>query len=184
METKEQQTGDQFLSFSLRDEDFAVEIFKVREVLDMATLTRIPRMPKYLCGVINLRGNVVPVTDLGLKLGMEQFRQTVNTCIMIVEIVVEGEAGTLQMGVVTDSVQEVMNLGSGEIEPVPAMGTGLNTEFIRGMGKKGEKFLILLDIDAVLATEGIAVLRDLDEDASVMAGEQEEHYPETAGELA
>ncbi len=161
MDSKNQTLGDQFLSFSLRDEYFAVEISKVREILDVTTLTKIPRMPKYLCGVINLRGNVVPVTDLGLKLGMGAVEQTVNTCVMIVEVEFEGETGKMQMGVVTDSVQEVLDLSPEEIEPVPAMGTGLDVEFIKGMGKKGEKFLILLDIAKILTAEGEAALKDL-----------------------
>lgn len=99
MEIKNEILGTQFLSFSLREEHFAIEIFKVREVLDVTTLTRIPRMPNYMCGVINLRGKVVPVIDLGLKLGMEPVMHTVNSCIMIVEVKEEGEADKIQMGV-------------------------------------------------------------------------------------
>ncbi len=148
----------QYLTFSLRDESFAIEIAKVREVLDVASMTRIPRMPDYMNGVINLRGNVVPVMDLGLKLGMAPISKTRNTCIMIVEIEVEGSL--VQMGAITDSVHMVVDLAPGDIEPVPKMGTGLNTEFIEGMGHLDDKFLIILDIDRVLASEGKAVLRD------------------------
>nr|MDA8166000.1 chemotaxis protein CheW [Desulfobacteraceae bacterium] len=97
--------ASQYLTFTMRDEDFAIEIAKVREVLDVSTLTRIPRMPDYLSGVINLRGNVVPVMDLGLKLGMTPIEKTKNTCIMIVEVAVEGVE--VDMGVLTDSVQMV-----------------------------------------------------------------------------
>lgn len=161
MEISEEANNSQYLSFILRDEHFAMEITKVREVLDVTTLTRIPRMPDYLCGVINLRGNVVPVVDLGLKLGMPPVVKTINTCIMIVEINVEKEVESVPMGVLTDAVQEVMDLNAGQIEPVPKMGTNLNTEFIQGMGKRDDKFLILLDMDRILASEGKAVLRDI-----------------------
>ncbi len=153
-----EQQATQYLTFVLRDEGFAIEIGKVREVLDVTTLTRIPRMPDYLSGVINLRGSVVPVMDLGQKLGMGPISHTKNTCIMIVELEVEG--AMVEMGVLTDSVQMVLDLQAEEIEAVPRMGTNLNTEFIKGMGRQGEdKFLIILDIDRVLASEGEAALR-------------------------
>lgn len=156
-ESSEQQ-ATQYLTFVLRDEGFAIEIGKVREVLDVTTLTRIPRMPEYLSGVINLRGSVVPVMDLGQKLGMGPVQQAKNTCIMIVEL--EVESTMVEMGVLTDSVQMVLDLQAEDIEAVPRMGTNLNTEFIKGMGRQAEdKFLIILDIDRVLASEGEATLR-------------------------
>ena len=149
----------QYLTFTLREEGFAVEIGKVREVLDVTTLTKIPRMPDYLSGVINLRGNVVPVMDLGQKLGMGSVTHAKNTCIMIVELEIDGNM--VEMGVLTDSVQMVLDLPAEDIEAVPRMGTNLNTEFIKGMGRQGEnKFLIILDIDKVLASEGEATLRE------------------------
>ncbi len=160
-------TSGQYLSFTLREEAFSVEISKVREVLDVTTLTKIPRMPDYLAGVINLRSNVVPVVDLGVVLGMPAIEKTVNTCIMIVDINVAGEAAPVQMGVLTDSVQAVLDLSEEDIESVPKMGTNLNTDFIKGMGRMNEKFLILLDIDRVLSSEGKAVLREMG--ASVLA---------------
>lgn len=163
--------SNQFLSFILREEFFAVEIFKVREVLDVTTLTRIPRMPDYLAGVINLRGTVVPVMDLGLKLGMKEIVRDVSTCIMIMEISVPGEPEDVLMGVLTDAVQEVLELPPEDIEPVPRMGVNLNTDFIKGMGRHGDRFMILLDIDRILSTEGEALLHDFSADA---AGRREE----------
>ena len=162
MDIQHDNSSSQYLSFTLRNEDFSVEIFKVREVLDVATLTKIPRMPPYLCGVINLRGNVVPVVDLGLKLGMAPVEKTINTCIMIMEITVDDVAEPVLMGVLTDAVQAVLEIDQDNIEAVPRMGTNLNTDFIHGMARHEEKFLILLDIDKVLASEGEAVLRDVD----------------------
>ena len=163
-----QSQATQYLTFMLREEGFAIEISKVREVLDVTTMTRIPRMPEYLSGVINLRGNVVPVMDLGQKLGMGSIEYTKNTCIMIVEL--EVDANLVEMGVLTDSVQMVLDLNPEDIESVPKMGTNLNTEFIKGMGRQTEeKFLIILDIDKVLASEGEAALREMDSTASVQA---------------
>ncbi len=162
----------QYLTFTLRDEGFAIEIAKVREVLDVTTMTKIPRMPDYLSGVINLRGNVVPVMDLGQKLGMASIEQTKNTCVMIVELAIEGSM--VEMGVLTDSVQMVLDLPADAIEPVPKMGTNLNTEFIKGMGRQGEdKFLIILDIDKVLASEGQTALGDLDTAALTQLAKEE-----------
>jgi len=165
-----QQQATQYLTFTLREEGFAVEISKVREVLDVTTMTRIPRMPDYLSGVINLRGNVVPVMDLGQKLGMGTISYSKNTCIMIVELEIEGNM--VEMGVLTDSVQMVLDLNDSDIESVPRMGTNLNTEFIKGMGRQSEeKFLIILDIDKVLASEGELALRDMDNPALARAAE-------------
>ena len=161
-----QSKATQYLTFMLREEGFAVEISKVREVLDVTTMTRIPRMPDYLSGVINLRGTVVPVMDLGQKLGMGSIEHTKNTCIMIVELEVDGNL--VEMGVLTDSVQMVLDLNPEDIESVPKMGTNLNTEFIKGMGRQAEeKFLIILDIDKVLASEGEAALREIDNAGSI-----------------
>jgi len=152
----------QYLTFTLEDEDFALEISKVREVLDYTTITRVPRMPDFMRGVINLRGNVVPVIDLRLKLGMSATEKTVDTCIVIVEIDVDGEM--TQMGALADSVQEVIELHPDQISPPPKLGTKLNTEFIRGMGKQQEdKFLIILHIDRVLSTDELAMIQSTGE---------------------
>lgn len=153
--------GDQYLSFILRDESFAVAIKKVREVLDVTTLTRIPRMPQYLCGVINLRGNVVPVVDLGMRLGMSPINNTVDSCIMIVEVSVEGVSEDVVMGVLGDAVQEVLTLGAESLEPAPTMGSGLNTEFIKAMAHYGDSFMVILDIDRVLGASATSDLQDV-----------------------
>lgn len=148
----EENKSNQYLTFTLRDEDFAIDIAKVREVLDVTTMTKIPQMPSFISGVINLRGNVVPVLDLGCRLGMEPVVQTKNTCVMIVETTID--EATVAMGTVADSVQMVLDLQSSEIEEVPRMGTNINTDFIDGMGRQGEKFLVILNIDKVLSHEG------------------------------
>ena len=147
----EENKSNQYLTFTLRDEDFAIDIAKVREVLDVTTMTKIPQMPSYMSGVINLRGNVVPVLDLGCRLGMEPVVQTKNTCVMIVETTIN--EATVAMGTVADSVQMVLDLHTSEIEEVPRIGTNIDTDFINGMGRQGEKFLIILNIDKVLSPD-------------------------------
>lgn len=145
---------NQYLTFKLQDEVFGLAIGKVREVLDFTTVTKVPRTPDYMRGVINLRGSVVPVVDLHLKFGLEETEKTVNTCIIIVEINMEGEITVL--GALADSVQEVVELEPEQIEPAPKIGTKLNTEFIKGMGKRDEEFIILLDIDKVFSNDEIS----------------------------
>jgi len=162
------ETG-QYLTYKLADEIFGLDIAKVREVLDFTTITKVPQTPEFMCGVINLRGSVVPVIDMRLKFGMSKTEQTVNTCIIITEVILDDESTIL--GALADSVQEVLNLNSGEIEPAPKIGTGLNTDFIRGMGKLDDQFIIILDIDKVFSAEELAMARGSvsDTDLSGMA---------------
>ncbi len=152
--------NDQYLTFRLGNEDFALGISRVREVMDYANITKVPRMPEFLRGVINLRGNVMPVIDLRLKLGMSATEKTVDTCIVIMEIMIDGES--VEMGVLTDSVQEVIDLDSSMIKPPPRFGTKLDTEFICGMGKHNDNFLIILNIDKVLASDELALIQNKD----------------------
>ncbi len=151
----------QYLTFTIAEEVFALEISKVREVLDYTTITKVPRMPGFLRGVINLRGNVVPVVDMRLKLGMGAVERTVDTCIVIVELEVDGES--TQMGAIADSVKEVIDLDAANIALPPKLGTRLKTEFIKGMGKQDDKFLIILDIDRVFSSEELALVRESSE---------------------
>jgi len=144
----------QYLTFTLGAEDFAVEIGKVREVLDYPPITRVPRLPEYLRGVTNLRGSVVPVVDMRLKFGLSAIERGVDTCVIIVDARMEDEVVT--MGCLADSVQEVIELSSDQIEPPPHMGTNIDTEFLRGMGKLGDRFLMILDIDKVLSATELA----------------------------
>ena len=144
----------QFLTFTLADEVFAVDIGRVKEVLEYTTMTRVPRTPPAMCGVINLRGSVVPVVDMRLKFGMAKSERTVNTCIIIIEITVDGSKTVL--GAMADSVKEVMNLEPDQIDPAPKIGAKLRTDFIRGMGKQGDHFIIILDTDKVFSEEELA----------------------------
>ena len=146
----------QYLTFKLDEEIFALDIAKVREVLDYTTVTKVPRTPEFMRGVINLRGSVVPVVDMRLKFGMTKTDKTVNTCIIIVEITLAGE--TVVLGALADAVHEVIELEPGQIEPAPKIGTRLKTDFIRGMGKRGEHFIIILDIDKVFSSDELSLV--------------------------
>ena len=148
----------QYLTFRLDEEIFALDISKVREILDYTNITKVPRTPEFMRGVINLRGNVVPVVDMRLKFGMTKTERTVNTCIIIVEITLDGD--TTVLGALADSVQEVIELGAEQIEPAPRIGTRLRTEFIRGMGKRDEQFVIILDIDKIFSADEISLVQD------------------------
>lgn len=160
---------NQYLSFQLDDEVFGLEIGKVREVLDFTSITKIPQTPDYMCGVINLRGKVVPVMDLHLKFNMEPTETTVNTCIIITEINLRGE--TTVLGALSDSVQEVLDIAPEQIEPSPQIGTKLQTNFIKGMGKHNDEFIILLDIDKVFSNDELSLaqesIRDIDQEVAV-----------------
>ena len=147
----------QYLTFKLKDEVFAVDIAKVREVLEYTSITAVPRTPEFMCGVINLRGNVVPVVDMRLKFGMEQTEKTVNTCIIIVEIVQDEEVTV--MGALADSVQEVMELEPNNIEPPPNIGTKIRSDFLKGMGKRGNRFIMILDINKIFSPEELSAVQ-------------------------
>lgn len=159
MEAPQLARGGQFLTFTLDGERYAVEISKVREVLELGAVNRVPRTPAYVRGMINLRGNIVPVIDLRLKLGMSRTERTVDTCIVITEVALEGEPVVL--GALADTVQEVIELEDGAISPPPRMGTQVDTRFIRGVGKREGQFLVILDIDRVLSAEEIEAMSTL-----------------------
>ncbi len=139
----------QYLTFKLADEIFAFDVAKVREILELTSITKVPQTPDFMRGVINLRGSVVPVIDLRLNFGMQCTEQTVNTCIIVVEVNLDGE--TIVLGVLADSVQEVVEMEPDLIEPPPQLGTKLNTAFIKGMGKVENDFVMILDIDKVFS---------------------------------
>ena len=136
--------GGKFLTFFLAEEAYGLEILKVHEIIGLMPITRVPRTPEFIRGVINLRGKVIPVFDLRQKFGMPTIAQTDETCIIVVEV------GTVEMGIVVDKVSEVLNIGSNEIDDAPAFGISVNTDFILGIGKSNNKVIILLDISKVL----------------------------------
>ncbi len=158
MTIAEIEEATQHLTFKLDEEVFAIDISKVREVLEYTTVTKVPQTPEFMCGVINLRGGVVPVVDLRLKFAMSEAEKTVNTCIVIVEVELDGE--TTVLGALVDSVQEVHEFEADQIEPAPKIGTKLNTDFIKGMGKRDEQFIMILDINKVFSSDELALVQD------------------------
>ncbi len=146
-----------FVTFRLDEEVFALEIDKVQEVLDVTAVTKVPQTPEFMRGVINLRGNVVPVVDLRLKFGMSETEDTVDTRIVIVEVTVDGETAVL--GALADAVREVVELEPEEIGPPPKIGTRLRTEFIVGMGRRNDEFIIILDVDLLFSAEDLAAVQ-------------------------
>jgi len=149
METAMETT--QYLTFKLDEEVFALDVAKVREILEESSITKVPQTPDYMRGVINLRGSVVPVIDLRLKFGMSETVKTVNTCIIVTEVSMDGE--NIVLGALADSVQEVIEMEPQQIEAAPHIGTRLNTDFIRGMGKHDGRFVMILDIDKIFSSE-------------------------------
>ena len=173
MEKQETSTeSKEYLTITLDNEQFALDINKVSEVLDLTTITRVPRMPDYVLGVINLRSNVVPVIDLRQKLGMAPGERTKESCIVIVELEIEGEA--TKMGALTDSIDDVMGIDPEQIAPPPKMGTNLKPEFLQGMVRQNEeeKFLIILDIEMILSSEELAVVKKVSEQEKGVAEDQ------------
>lgn len=167
-----------YLTFKLDEEIFALEIGKVREVLDFAKVTKVPRTPEFMRGVINLRGSVVPVVDLRLKFGMTKTEQTVDACIIIAEINLGGE--TTILGTLADAVHEVIELEPESIDPAPKIGTRLNTEFIKGMGKREDEFIIILDIDKVFSSEEMVLVQESGENEPLQVDEAADEAVEEA----
>ncbi len=145
-----------YLTFTLDSEEYGIGILKIKEIIGMMEITTVPQTPDFVKGVINLRGKVIPVIDLRLKFSMSAIDYTERTCIIVVEIV--ADSGMIQIGIVVDSVSEVLNIKGDDVEDTPTFGTKLNTEYILGMAKMEGGVKILLDIDKVLSAEEIGIL--------------------------
>ena len=154
-----QERDGKYLTFSLSGEEYGISILKIKEIIGMMPITTVPQTPEFVKGVINLRGKVIPVIDLRLRFMMKGIDYTERTCIIVVEI--EGASGTVMIGIVVDSVSEVLNIKSEDIEDTPAFGTRLNTEYILGMAKMEGSVKILLDINSVLSSGEINILEQV-----------------------
>jgi len=141
-------SGGKYLTFSLQNEEYGLEILKVREIIGLMDITSVPQTPEYVAGVINLRGKVIPVVDLRLKFGMPHEEFTDQTCIIVVEV--QASKGQALVGIIVDTVSEVLDIRGADIEPAPEFGETIDTSFILGMGKVKEEVKILLDIDRVI----------------------------------
>ncbi len=147
-----------YLTFSLAGEEYGIGILKIKEIIGMMPITTVPRTPEFVKGVINLRGKVIPVIDLRLRFGMEKIDYTERTCIIVVEL--KNRGIDILIGVVVDSVSEVLNIKAEDIEDTPTFGISLDTAYILGMAKMEGGVKILLDIDMVFSSEEIAALEN------------------------
>ena len=148
------QRAGKYLTFVLAEEEYGLEILKVREIISTMQITTVPRMPDFVKGVVNLRGKVIPVMDLRLKFGFEAPEQTEETCIIVVDV--DG----VEMGIVVDKVSEVLDIAEQDIEDAPSFGSDVDTEFILGMGKAEGRVTILLDIGKVFAESELAAVSE------------------------
>ena len=168
---------NQYLTFTLDEDSFAIEILKVREVLDYEAPTRVPRSPDFLVGVINLRGNVVPVVDMRVILGLSAAEISSDSCIIIIEINIADE--NIIVGALADSVQKVVDIPASAIGPAPKIGTKLKIEFLTGIGKVGGQFVMILNMDRVLSLEELDLVENLTSMAAESFIKEEEMQEET-----
>ena len=151
-----QSVAGKYLTFKLGEEVYGLQILKVMEIIGLLEVTRVPRMPEFVRGVINLRGKVIPVVELRRKFDLDTVEDTERTCITVVQIGSGHDVVT--MGLIVDEVSEVIDIAAEQIEPAPSFGVSVDTEFILGMGKLGEKVVMLLDVDRVLSSGETAML--------------------------
>jgi purine-binding chemotaxis protein CheW len=159
MSTKLETKINTYLTFRIGSEDFAVDVLKVREILELVKITQVPKTPEFMKGVINLRGSVVPVVDMHIKFGLKAEERTVDTCIIVMEVNIRDEVVVL--GAIADMVKEVTDIDRDNIEPPPRIGTTVDVEFIEGIGKIGEDFVIMLDINKVFSEEDIKLVKSV-----------------------
>lgn len=163
MANKPSKTGDRtdrtrkYLTFRLAQEVYGLDILKVQEIIGMMNVTRIPRLPEFIRGVINLRGMVIPVVDLRLKFDLGSQQDTDKNCIIVVQI--SSSARSLTTGVIVDEVSDVMDIGADQIEPPPSFGHNLDTAFLLGMAKVNQKVILMLDIDRALTEDDLCILQ-------------------------
>ncbi|MDD5066991.1 MAG: chemotaxis protein CheW [bacterium] len=151
--------GRKYLAFSLSSEVYGIDILKVKEIIGVPEITHVPRLPAFIRGVVNLRGKIIPVLDLRLKLDFEPREYDERTCIIILEV--DTAEGLIQLGVIIDRVLDVMNLTQEQIEPSPSFGVKINTAFILGMAKVNNKVISILDIQQLLTTEDMSQLQSV-----------------------
>jgi purine-binding chemotaxis protein CheW len=149
----------QYMTFKLGDELFAINVSQVREVLEVLQITKVPTAPAYMRGVVNVRGQAIPVVDLRLRFGLPSASDSVNTRVIVMELNLDGE--TAIIGGLADSVHEVIELEPGNINPPPRIAMRWRTEFILGMGKRGDEFIIILDVNAVFSSEELVSVSEL-----------------------
>jgi len=147
-----------YLTFLLMGETYGLQILKVQEIISLLNITRVPRTPAYVLGVINLRGKVIPVIDMRLKFGLEKSEKTERTCIIVVQIT-RGQ-NSITIGIIVDEVSEVINVKASQISPTPPMGVAVNTDFIMGVGKVDDSVIMLLDINKAFSDEIFSIVEN------------------------
>lgn len=157
----------QYMTFKLGDELFAINVAQVREVLEIPQITKVPTAPPYMRGVVNVRGQSIPVVDLRLRFGLPKTTETVQTRIIVMELQLDGEVAVL--GGMADSVHEVIELEPGNINPPPKIAMRWRTEFIQGLGKRGDDFIIILDFNSVFSSDELTLVRELSPGAQELA---------------
>lgn len=162
MKNDSQDKINSYLSFKLGDDEFAAHVGKVLNILEMTKITQVPKSPEYMKGVINLRGAVLPIIDTRIKFGMSPTQFTQDTCIVVMEIVMEKD--TIQLGALVDSVLSVVEIEDSQIQPPPSLGSKYKSEFITGVAKVDEKFILLLDMDKVFSTDELIIIMDTKEE--------------------
>src|SRR5215468_4991200 len=181
METKELETAaqQQYLTYFLAEEEYGINIQKVKEIVEYTSITKVPKVPRWIRGVINLRGNVVPVVDLAARFGLDERPTTKTTCIIIVEV--QQDTENTVMGVIADSVNQVIELNAQDIEQPPAFGTRVRLEYLAGMGKLGKKFALILNIDRVLSAAELLTVAGLQNEPAEAAKDNAQEVAEHPG---
>ena len=150
---------NKFLTFKLGDESYAIPIMKIKEIIGMMPITKVPKLPEFIKGVINLRGKIIPVIDLRIKFGLEEKEYDERTSIIVMEIQTETSSGT--DGIVVDTVSEVIDIPPSDIEPPPEYGGSINQEFLTGMGKTAGNVIMLLDADKIFTSKEKEILESV-----------------------
>ncbi len=153
------ETLNSFLTFRLGDELFAANVSKVLEILEIPKITKVPRSPAFMRGVVNLRGNVLPVIDTRNKFGLPSVEDTINSCILVLTIALEDKE--IVLGTIVDAVQEVMEIEDSAIQPLPSVGTKYKSEFIEGMVKRDDQFIMILDINRLFSSNEASILQEI-----------------------
>jgi purine-binding chemotaxis protein CheW len=156
---------ESYLSFKLGDEIFASNVSKVLNILEMTKITKVPKAPPYMKGVINLRGSVLPLIDTRIKFGMTETVFTTNTCILVLDIILNDES--VKIGALVDSVQEVLEISEDQIQPIPSLGSKYKSDFIDGMAKVNDNFIMLLNVEQIFSTEDVINLKGVTGDIAV-----------------
>ena len=165
MEKDIKNVSNSYLSFKLENEFFAAHVSKVLNILEMTKITKVPRAPEYMLGVINLRGMVLPVVDTRMKFGMMVTEFTANTCILVLDIIIDGES--IMVGALVDAVQEVLEVEPKDILPPPSIGSRYRSDFIEGVTKVNDEFIMILNMDKVFSSEEMLVVKDSAKDIKI-----------------